>query len=144
MPKNVHFGEFLQTWSLRSNSVTRQVSFNRTKIGENAKIEKLKCNILCDFQTLWSWFEFQGSIICNFCLGYTYEEYQREEQYKENLLKRNHPDEVHDVISYWVCMLIADVRKLRMPQKYVKLISGMRIWAKCYSKSNFWWFQTIS
>ena len=29
----VHFGEFLKTWSLRSNSVTRQVSFNRTKIG---------------------------------------------------------------------------------------------------------------
>ena len=28
-----NFGEFLKTWSLRSNSVTRQVSFNRTKIG---------------------------------------------------------------------------------------------------------------
>ena len=33
MPKMVHFGEFLKTWSLRSNSVTRHVSFNRTKIG---------------------------------------------------------------------------------------------------------------
>ena len=33
MPKMVNFGEFLKTWSLRSNSVTRQVSFNRTKIG---------------------------------------------------------------------------------------------------------------
>ena len=33
MPKVVHFVEFLKTWSLRSNSVTRQVSFNRTKIG---------------------------------------------------------------------------------------------------------------
>ena len=33
MPKMVHFDEFLKTWSLRSNSVTRQVSFNRTKIG---------------------------------------------------------------------------------------------------------------
>ena len=29
----VHFGEFLKTWSLGSNSVTRQFSFNRTKIG---------------------------------------------------------------------------------------------------------------
>ena len=29
----VHFGEFLNIWSLRSNSVTRQVSFNWTKIG---------------------------------------------------------------------------------------------------------------
>ena len=41
MSKMVHFGEFLKTWSLRSNSVTRQVSFNRTKIGgkcQNAKI----------------------------------------------------------------------------------------------------------
>ena len=33
MPKMVNFGEFLKTWSLRSNSVTRQVSFYRTKIG---------------------------------------------------------------------------------------------------------------
>ena len=33
MPKKFHFGEFLKTWSLRSISVTRQVSFNRTKIG---------------------------------------------------------------------------------------------------------------
>ena len=29
----VHFGEFLKTWSLRSNSATRQVSFDRSKIG---------------------------------------------------------------------------------------------------------------
>ena len=29
----VNFGEFLKTWSLRSNSVTRQVIFNGTKIG---------------------------------------------------------------------------------------------------------------
>ena len=32
--KMVQFGEFLKTWSLRSNSVTRQVNINRTKIGE--------------------------------------------------------------------------------------------------------------
>ena len=41
MPNMVHFCEFLETWSLWSNSVTRQVSFNRTKIGgkcQNAKI----------------------------------------------------------------------------------------------------------
>ena len=38
----VHFGDFLKTWSLRSNSGTRQVSFNRTKIGgkcQNSKIQ---------------------------------------------------------------------------------------------------------
>ena len=33
----VHFGEFLKTWSLRSNRVTRQVRFNRTKIGRNGQ-----------------------------------------------------------------------------------------------------------
>ena len=32
MPKMFHFGEFLKAWSLRSNSVTKQVNFNRTKI----------------------------------------------------------------------------------------------------------------
>ena len=40
--KMVHFGEFLKTWSLRSNSVTRQVSFNRTNIGrkrQNSEIQ---------------------------------------------------------------------------------------------------------
>ena len=42
MPKMVNFGEFLKTWSLRSNSVTRQVNFNRTKNGgkcQNSKLE---------------------------------------------------------------------------------------------------------
>ena len=33
----VHFGEFLKTWSLRSNSVTRQVNFKRTKIDEKCQ-----------------------------------------------------------------------------------------------------------
>ena len=35
----VQFGEFLKIWSLRSNSVTRQVSFNRTKIGGKCQKE---------------------------------------------------------------------------------------------------------
>ena len=37
----VNFAEFLKIWSLRSNSVTRQVTFKRTKIGGNAKIQKI-------------------------------------------------------------------------------------------------------
>ena len=45
--KNCPFDECLKTWSL-------QVNFETTKIGENAKIEKFKCEILRDFQTLWS------------------------------------------------------------------------------------------
>ena len=38
--KNGQFGELLKTLSLRSNSVTRQVNFNRTKIGR--KCQKFK------------------------------------------------------------------------------------------------------
>ena len=49
MPKMVHFGDFLKTWSLLSNSVTRQVNFNSTKIGWKCK--KSKCDILSNFQT---------------------------------------------------------------------------------------------
>ena len=41
--KNDQIGEFLKNWSLRSNSVTIQVSFNRTRNW---------CKILDDFQTL--------------------------------------------------------------------------------------------
>ena len=51
----VHLGEFLKIWSLQSNSVTRQVKFNRTKIGgkcQNWKIqmrhfEQISNNVEC-------------------------------------------------------------------------------------------------
>ena len=78
MPRMVHFGELLKSITLRSNSVTTQVSFDRRqklvenakivnlaffwktvlpdrsiligqKMVENAKIEKLKWDILSDF-----------------------------------------------------------------------------------------------
>ena len=42
MQKIVHFGEFLNTWSLRSNSVTRQVIFNKTKIDEKCQNFKMR------------------------------------------------------------------------------------------------------
>ena len=48
MANVVNFGEFLKTTSFWSNSVTRQVNFDWTKIGENAKIGKLTCDILSD------------------------------------------------------------------------------------------------
>ena len=41
-----------EIWGLRSNSVTRQGNFDSTKIDKNANIEKLKCDIFGDFQTL--------------------------------------------------------------------------------------------
>ena len=53
--KKVRFGEFLKNWSLRSNSVTRQVNFINTRIVEIAKIQKFKWDILSNFQTMWSW-----------------------------------------------------------------------------------------
>ena len=46
MLKMVKFGECLKTYS-----VTR-ATFKRTKIGENAEIQKFKCDILRIFQTL--------------------------------------------------------------------------------------------
>ena len=49
----VHFGQFLKTWSLQSNSVTRQFNFNRTKIGGKCPNSKFKCDILSNFQTMW-------------------------------------------------------------------------------------------
>ena len=59
MPKMVHFGEFLKTCSLRSNSVTRQVNFKSTKIGEKCtKLKNIKWDILGDFQTMCSSLDF--------------------------------------------------------------------------------------
>ena len=56
----VHFCEFLKTWSLRSNSVTRQVNFKiGQKLVENDKIQKFKCDILSNFQTMWNHFNLQ-------------------------------------------------------------------------------------
>ena len=48
--KNAQFGEFLKTWSLGSNSDTRQVNFSRKKLVENTKIQKCKWDILVIFK----------------------------------------------------------------------------------------------
>ena len=47
LTKKVNFGEFLKTWGLRSNSVIRQVTFNRTKIDE--KYQQMKSS----YATFW-------------------------------------------------------------------------------------------
>ena len=52
LSKMVRFGKFLKTLSLRSNSVTRHVSFDRLigqKLVENAKSKNFKCDISGDF-----------------------------------------------------------------------------------------------
>ena len=57
----VYFGEFLKTWSLRSNSVTRQVSFNRSKIGGKCQNWKIQMRHFGWFsntvhiELIWSW-----------------------------------------------------------------------------------------
>ena len=45
--KMVNFGEFLKTWSLLSNSVTRHVSFNSTKIGGKCQNSNATFWVLC-------------------------------------------------------------------------------------------------
>ena len=40
MLKMVNFGDFLKTWSFQSNSVTRQINFNRTKISGKCQNSK--------------------------------------------------------------------------------------------------------
>ena len=49
MPKMVHFGEFLKSWNLLSNSVTRFVNFKRSTFGEKCQ-KKIKCDILGPFR----------------------------------------------------------------------------------------------
>ena len=45
MPKIVPLGEFLKIWSLRSNSVTRQVTFKKDKNWwQTPKCQEFKCN----------------------------------------------------------------------------------------------------
>ena len=47
MPKMVNFSVILENWSLRSNSVTRQVNLNRTKFGEKCQNWKILMRQLC-------------------------------------------------------------------------------------------------
>ena len=49
MPKMARFGEFLKTWSLWSNSVTRHVNFNWTKIGEKCQNSNLQMRYWIEF-----------------------------------------------------------------------------------------------
>ena len=56
----VNFGKSLKTWSLRSNSVTRQVNFNRAKIDgkcQNSKLQIRHFEWFCGFwgTNSWNW-----------------------------------------------------------------------------------------
>ena len=58
----VHFGEFMKTWSLLSNSVTRQVSFNRSKIGGKCRNSKIQMRHFGWFSNTVQKFEFTTRI----------------------------------------------------------------------------------
>ena len=47
-----HFGGFFENLNLAVKQCYQTGHFFGQKLGENAKIEKLKCDILGDFQTL--------------------------------------------------------------------------------------------
>ena len=53
MPKMVNFGELMKTWKTWTLLPDRSLFLNRQKMVENAKVEKFKCNIFSNFQTLW-------------------------------------------------------------------------------------------
>ena len=59
----VHFGEFLKTWILLSNSVTRQVSFNWTKIGGKCQNTKIQMRHFRWFSNTVGWLEFLDSAL---------------------------------------------------------------------------------
>ena len=53
MPKMVHFGDFLKTLKCSQTVLPDRSILIGKNLMENAKIEKLKCDILSNFQTLW-------------------------------------------------------------------------------------------
>ena len=73
--KNGQFGEFLKTWTCSKTVLPdRSISIGR-KLVESAKIEKLKCDILGDFQTLCQ--RLNRKVICNLFTKQVYFEYKR-------------------------------------------------------------------
>ena len=75
MPKKVNFGEFLETRSLRSNGVTRQVNFSWTKIGGKCQNSKIQMrHILGNFPTMCNCINLVKSskyVNCIFCAPYS-------------------------------------------------------------------------
>ena len=53
MPKRVHFGDFWKPEACGQTVLPDRSILIGQKLAGNAKIEKLKCNILGDFQTMW-------------------------------------------------------------------------------------------
>ena len=81
--KHCEFCEFLKTWSLRSNSVTRHVNFNRTKIGGKCQNSKI-------LMRHFGWFSntvraLQNSQCCIFsCIDFLLESWETWEEEEES------------------------------------------------------------
>ena len=72
MPKFVLFGQFLKTWSLRSNSVTRHVNFNITRKCQNSKMSNATFWMIfkhCDMMRMQN---FKRMFFAFFLLGFTH------------------------------------------------------------------------
>ena len=107
--KMVNFGEFLKTW-------------------ENAKIEKFKCDILCDFQTLckgyWS--------SLNWC-RYARDSQELKQNYFEDLL-----DDPEDrIFGAFVLGKYEDGKTFRSVRSDIKL-KCRKIWKKIQNSSISW------
>ena len=57
LPKMVNFGDFWKTRSLRSNSVTRQINFNQTKISRKCHNSKIEMRLFWWFSNTVRWGE---------------------------------------------------------------------------------------
>ena len=99
MPKMVNFGDFLRTWSLQSNSVTRQVTFKRTKIGRKCQNWKIKN------ATFYGIFKHCVSALQNLQFNYA-------ENVLVQILMRNNTQQpsvkIADNCWYWLLMSIAE------------------------------------
>ena len=109
----VHFGEFLKTWSLRSNSVTRQVSFLiGQKLVENDKIQKFKCDILSNFQTM-----------CE-CVKISLFHWFPRLNYFYLLHKKAAKPDIRDIMTCPISQIRDNVLGLWMPSSFQSLTSG--------------------
>ena len=112
MPEMVHFGELLKTWSLRSNSVTRQNSFSRTKIGGKWQNSKFKCDILSNFQTM-----------CE-CVKISLFHWFPRLNYFYLLHKKAAKPDIRDIMTCPISQIRDNVLGLWMPSSFQSLTSG--------------------
>ena len=53
IPKMFYFGDFWKSEASNQTVLPVRLPVDKTKLMKNAKIEKFKCDILSNFQTLW-------------------------------------------------------------------------------------------